>query len=64
MHLRAPSFDRGTTAGIWAVGLGLYVLLGMLAIGMAVGTSFIVAILAVGLIFLYIRLYGEQNVPR
>ena len=64
MHLRLPSFDRGTTAGLWAIGLGLYVFLGLLAIGISLGTAFVVAIVAIGLIFLYVRLYGEDEVSR
>ena len=64
MHLpRPPSIDRGTTAGLWAIGLGLYVFLGLLAIGVALGTTFVVALVATGLIFLYVRLYGEDE-PR
>jgi hypothetical protein len=63
MHLRPPSFDRGTTSGIWAVGLGLFVFLGLLSIGISKGTSFVVALVATGLIFLYVRLYGGDE-PR
>jgi hypothetical protein len=64
MHLRMPSFDPGTTAGLWAIGLALYVFLGLLAIGIAVGTAAIIAIVAMGLIFLYVRLYGEEELRR
>ncbi len=64
MHLpRPPSLDHGTVSGLWAVGLGLYVFLGLLAIGVALGVSVIVALVATGLIFLYVRLYGEDQ-PR
>jgi hypothetical protein len=64
MHLRLPSFDPGTTAGLWALGLGLYVFVGLLAIGISVGVSFVVALVATGLIFLYVRLYGEDEIRR
>jgi len=64
MHLpRPPSIDRGTSAGLWAIGLGLYIFLGMLAIGIGLGTTFIVSVLAMGAIFLYVRVYGEEE-PR
>ena len=64
MHLpRPPSFDHGTTSALWAIGLGLYVFLGLLAIGVALGTAFVVALVATGLIFLYVRLYGADE-PR
>jgi hypothetical protein len=64
MHLRPPSFDHGTISGIWAVGLGLYVFLGLLAVGVSKGTSFVIALVATGLIFLYVRLYGEDKPGR
>lgn len=64
MHLRPPSFDHGTISGAWAIGLGLFVLLGMLAIGISLGTSVIVAVVAIGLIFLYVRLFGEDELRR
>jgi len=64
MHLRLPSFDPGTTAGLWALGFGLYVFLGLLAIAISAGTSFVVALVATGLIFLYVRLYGEDEIRR
>jgi hypothetical protein len=62
MHLRMPSFDRGLTSFLWAFGLGLYLWLGMLAIGIGGATAFIFAALAAGVIFLYVRIYGEDEV--
>ena len=64
MHLRPPSFDHGTISALWALSLGLYVFLGLLAIGVDVGTAFIVGLVAAGLIFLYVRLYGEEKLRR
>ncbi len=64
MHLRMPSFDPGTTAGLWAVALALYVFLGLLAIGVNIGTAAVVGLVAMGLIFLYVRLYGEDELGR
>ncbi|MBD0339020.1 MAG: hypothetical protein ICV67_07025 [Thermoleophilia bacterium] len=64
MHFRLPSFDPGTTAGLWALGFGLYLFGGLLAIGISAGTSFVLSIVATGLIFLYVRLYGEDEVKR
>jgi hypothetical protein len=62
MHLpRPPSIDRGTSAGLWAIGFGLYIFLGALAVGVSLGTSFIVSLVALCLIFLYIRLYGANE---
>ena len=64
MHLRPPSIDHGTASGLWAVGLGLYVFVGLIAIGVAVGVALVVGIVATGLIFLYVRLYGEDEIRR
>ncbi len=60
MHLRAPSIDRGVTSFLWALGLGLFVFLGLMAIGIARPTAFILAALAFGAIFLFVRLAGED----
>jgi hypothetical protein len=64
MHLRMPSFDRGLTSFLWAFGLGLFLWLGMLGIGVDGATAFIFAFLAACAIFLYVRLYGEDEVQR
>jgi hypothetical protein len=62
VHLRMPSFDRGLTSFLWAFGLGLYLWLGMLAIGVSGATAFIFAALSAAAIFLYVRLYGGDEV--
>lgn len=64
MHLRQPSIDRGVTSFLWAFGLGLYLWLGMLAVGVEGATAFIMSILAACVIFLVVRLYGGDEVRR
>jgi hypothetical protein len=64
VHLRMPSFDRGLTSFLWAFGLGLFLWLGMLGIGVNKATAFIFAFLAACAIFLYVRLYGDDEVQR
>jgi hypothetical protein len=64
MHLRQPSIDRGVTSFLWAFGLGLYLWLGMLAIGVEGATAFIMSLLAAGVIFLVVRLYGGDEVRK
>jgi hypothetical protein len=64
MHLRPPSFDHGTVSGIWAIGLGVLILLGGIALGLDKGTAFIVAGVSAGAIYLYVRLYGEEELRR
>ena len=64
MHLRPPSLDHGTVSGLWAIGLGVLILLGSLALGVGAGTAFIVSAVAAGAIFFYVRLYGEEELRR
>ena len=59
-----PSFDRGLTSFLWAFGLGLFLWLGMLSIGVSGATAFIFAFLAACVIFFYVRLYGEDEIRR
>jgi hypothetical protein len=61
VHLRMPSFDPGLTAFLWAFGLGVFLWLGMLAVGVSSATSFIFAALSAGAIFLFVRLYGVDE---
>ena len=63
-HLRPPSIDKGVSAFLWAFGFFLYLWLGMLAVDIGKGTSFILAAVAGAAIFLYIRLYGEDRARR
>ena len=63
MHLRMPSIDRGVTSFAWAFGIGLFLFLGMLSIGITRANAFIFSGLAFGAIFLYVRLYGGDR-PR
>jgi hypothetical protein len=58
VHLRMPAWDRGVTSFLWGLGLGLYLWLGMLAVGVSGATAFILAALAGAAIFLFVRLYG------
>ena len=63
-HLRPPSVDKGVSAFFWALGFFLFMWLGMIAVGVAKGTAFILSAVAGGAIFLYIRLYGEDRPTR
>jgi hypothetical protein len=64
VHLRMPSFDRGLTSFLWAFGLGLFLWLGMLSIGVSSATAFIFSVLSACAIFLFVRLYGDDEVRR
>jgi hypothetical protein len=64
MHLRPPSIDPGITSFIWALGLAVFIWLGLLAVGISQGTAFVVALLSFGGMFLFIRLNGGDDPVR
>jgi hypothetical protein len=64
MHLRPPSIDAGVTSFIWAFLLAVFLWLGQLAIGISQGTAFVIALLAFGAMFLFIRLQGGDDPVR
>jgi hypothetical protein len=59
-----PSFDRGLTSFLWALGFGLFLWLGMLAVGVEGATAFIFGGLAAAGIFFFVRLFGGDDVRR
>lgn len=63
MHLRLPSIDPGVRAFLWALVLALYLWGFLLAVGVGQGTSLVLGLLALGGIFLYVRLYGGDTRP-
>ena len=65
MHLpRSPAISPGTQALLWAVGLGVFVFLEMLAFDISMGTSIVTSILSAIVIFVAVRLFGEGAPPR
>lgn len=64
-HLpRPPSMDHGFASFLWGLGLGVFVWLGLLAIGISKPTSFILGAVAGGAIFLLVRRFGEEELRR
>jgi hypothetical protein len=63
VHLKPPSIDHGVVSFVWAFVLGVLLWVFMLGIGISKPTAFIVAAVAAGAIFLFVRLYGEDE-PR
>jgi hypothetical protein len=61
MHLRAPSIDHGVASFLWGFGLGLYLWIGMWAIGVSKATAFILGALGGAAIFLFVRHFGEEE---
>lgn len=63
MHLRPPSIDHGVISLLWGVGLGLFVWIGLRAVGVENLTAFVIACVGAFAIFLFVRIYGEEE-PR
>ena len=61
MHLRPPSIASGVSAFLWAVGFGLFIWLGLVAIGISQALSVILAFLSFGAIFLFVRIFGDEE---
>ena len=64
MHLRPPSIAHGVTSFIWALFFGLLIWIGGTFLGFSGGMSFIVGAVAGFLIFLFVRVYGEDDPSR
>ena len=64
MHLRPPSVDHGVQSFIWAVVFFLFLWFGMLAVGVSSATSFVLALVLGVLIFLFVRIFGEDELAR
>lgn len=64
MHIpRPPSFDHGVISFVWALFFGLFIFFGLKAVGVSAATAFVVAVVSAGAIFLFVRIYGEEE-PR
>ncbi len=53
--------DQGVKAFLWAVFFFLYLWVGMLAVGVSEGTAFILSAIAGLIIFLFVRVFGEDD---
>ena len=64
MHLRPPSVDHGVQAFVWAVVFFLFLWFGMIAVGVSGGAAFMLALICGALIFLFVRVLGEDELAR
>ena len=61
---RPPSIDQGVIAVIWAVGLGIYIYFGLLAVGASGATAIVISLVSFAGIWLLVRLRGEEPLRR
>jgi hypothetical protein len=61
---RPPSIDQGVIATIWAVGLGIYIYFGLLAVGASGATAIVITLVSFAGIWLLVRLRGEESLRR
>ncbi len=61
--MRLPAFSHGVTSFLWALGLAVFIWLGGMSVGMSRATAVVVAAVSGCAIFLYVRIYGEEE-PR
>jgi len=62
-HFHPPSVDHGVISFLWALGFGLFIWFGLRAVAVGNAAAFAIACVAAVLIFLYVRVYGEEE-PR
>ena len=63
MHLRPPSIAHGITSFLWALFFGLFIWVAGSTLAFGSAVSFIAGCVAGFLIFLFVRVYGEDE-PR
>jgi hypothetical protein len=62
--LRPPAFSHGFISFLWGAGLGAFVWIGLLAVGVGMGPAFLFGLIAAFLIFFYVRLFGGEEFRR
>ena len=63
MHFpRPPAIDHGVISFVWAAFFTLFIWAGLLSVGVAKATAVLLALVAGFLIFLFVRVYGEEEI--
>jgi len=62
--MRLPAFSHGVTAFLWGLGFGVFIWFGGIAVGFGGALSFVLGCVAAFGIFLYVRVYGEDEPTR
>ena len=61
---RPPAFSPGFISFVWGVGLGAFIWIGLLAVGVGSGVAFLFGVVCGTLIFFFVRLNGEDQLRR
>jgi hypothetical protein len=61
---RPPAFSPGFTSFLWGLGLGVFVWIGLLGVGVGDASAFLFGLVAGVLIFFFVRLCGEDQLRR
>ena len=61
---RLPAFSHGVASFVWAVVFGVYIWIAGAAVGFSGATTFVVGLVAGAGIFVYARVYGEDDPNR
>jgi hypothetical protein len=59
-----PAFSHGVTSFLWAILFAFYIWFGGSLVGFSGALSFVVGCVAGCAIFLYVRIYGEDDPTR
>jgi membrane protein DedA with SNARE-associated domain len=63
MHFRLPSIAHGVASFLWALFFGVFIYFGAQSVGVSRAMSAVSAVVCAFAIFLFVRLYGEEE-PR
>jgi hypothetical protein len=61
---RPPAFSPGFRAFVWGLGLGVFIWIGLLAVGVSNGTAFLSGVVGAVAIFFFVRLLGADPLRR
>jgi len=64
VHLRPPAFAHGVTSFLWELFFALFIWIGGSAVGYGSAVCFIVGAVLGFLIFVFVRVYGEDEPSR
>jgi hypothetical protein len=64
LHLRPPAIAHGVTSFLWALFFGLFIWIGGASVGFRGAVTFIAGCVLGFLIFVFVRVYGEDEARR